>query len=317
LTTIGLAMIVRNGAATMRAALDPLVKFVDEISIVFGGVSTDDTEAIAAEYTSNLAHYTGPLDATGRLCDFGAARQQASDMLHTTWQFWVDADDIWTGAAHLRPAIEKADAAGVDAVVVTYGDNVLFQQARAYRSGTGKWESPIHEFWQSNDGQPLKALITHATQVSQQSRSPEKQQERIQQNITLERAAIAIGYDTARIYEHLAQDCIIIGNYAEAVTAAETALTKIQNNPEQAAHVMHLLAMGLLYTERYTEAATTAIQGMALRDYGIFSAILCDAVQKLGAPPDFAAYLGQRAKSLPQSVKSYGYANFAIGNTGK
>lgn len=108
MTTLTVAMIVRNEAANLRACLES-VKWADEIVVVDGG-SNDETTAIARAYTDKV--YIEP-DWEG----YGVQRQRAQARATGDWVFMIDADERVT--PDLRDAIERIVAADDRNVVAT------------------------------------------------------------------------------------------------------------------------------------------------------------------------------------------------------
>ena len=83
--TLAVVLIVKNEEKHLRACLDTVKDWVDEIVILDSG-STDQTEAIARQYTdkfySNLA-WPG----------FGKQRQLAQNYVESDFVLWLDADE--------------------------------------------------------------------------------------------------------------------------------------------------------------------------------------------------------------------------------
>jgi GT2 family glycosyltransferase/tetratricopeptide (TPR) repeat protein/2-polyprenyl-3-methyl-5-hydroxy-6-metoxy-1,4-benzoquinol methylase len=80
-----LCMIVRNNARTIRAALESIRPWVDEMNVTDTG-STDDTPRIAAELGARVFHFPW--------CDdFSAARNESLRHARGRWIFWMDSDD--------------------------------------------------------------------------------------------------------------------------------------------------------------------------------------------------------------------------------
>ncbi len=104
--TIGLGMIVKNGAQTLRRCLASLAGAVDTIVIGDTG-STDDTSAIAIDCGAEVI-------AVEWTNDFAQARNAVLDHLQTDWVLSLDADEELTAdaAASIRKHIEHP---GMDA----------------------------------------------------------------------------------------------------------------------------------------------------------------------------------------------------------
>jgi tetratricopeptide (TPR) repeat protein len=80
-----MCMIARDSARTLRAALDSIRPWVDEMVVVDTG-SRDDTPAIAAACGARIGHFAW--------CDdFAAARNESLSLATGDWVFWMDSDD--------------------------------------------------------------------------------------------------------------------------------------------------------------------------------------------------------------------------------
>lgn len=95
MTTISLGMIVRNEGRTLRECLSSVAPYVDEIVIGLGGESTDDTEAIAREFTDKVVQLQWKND-------FSAARQEVLELCTGEYYLWLDGDDTLIGGENLR-----------------------------------------------------------------------------------------------------------------------------------------------------------------------------------------------------------------------
>ncbi len=82
---LSLCMIVRDSARTIRACLESVRPWVDEIVVVDTG-SKDDTPRIVQELGARLFHFPW--------CDsFSAARNESLRHARGEWIFWMDSDD--------------------------------------------------------------------------------------------------------------------------------------------------------------------------------------------------------------------------------
>lgn len=82
--TLSVCIIAKNEAASIRNCLES-VKWADEIIVLDSG-STDETMAIAKEYTSKVFS----TDWQG----FGIQKQRALELANSTWVLNLDADEI-------------------------------------------------------------------------------------------------------------------------------------------------------------------------------------------------------------------------------
>ncbi|MFS1413889.1 glycosyltransferase [Vibrio sp. 10N.286.49.C2] len=83
--TLAVALIVKNETKHLRACLETVQGWVDEIVILDSG-STDDTPAIAAEFNAKF-------QVNSEWPGFGAQRQLAQSHVESDFVFWLDADE--------------------------------------------------------------------------------------------------------------------------------------------------------------------------------------------------------------------------------
>lgn len=144
---ISLGMIVRNEGRTLRACLESTAPYVDEIVIGLGGESTDDTEAIAREFTDKVVQLQWK-------DDFSVARQEVLDLCTGDYFLWLDGDDVLIGGENLRRLPQENP--NVDAFFFGYdyardaeGRNVCYlireRLVRIDQEHEWKWKARIHE----------------------------------------------------------------------------------------------------------------------------------------------------------------------------
>ena len=86
--TVTAALIVKNEEKNLKACLESLASWADEIVLLDSG-SSDATEEIARQYTS---HFYTKDNWEG----FGLQRQAAQAYVNTDYVFWIDADEVVT-----------------------------------------------------------------------------------------------------------------------------------------------------------------------------------------------------------------------------
>ena len=113
MNTVGLCMIVRNSAPTLRHCLASLNGAVDEI-VIGDNDSTDETVAIAKEFGARIFTISG----TPSIDDFAKARNSVLAHVTTDWVLVLDGDEVLPShaAEWIRHAVEDAavDAYRVD-----------------------------------------------------------------------------------------------------------------------------------------------------------------------------------------------------------
>lgn len=126
----------------MEEAILPFLEYADEISIVLGGKSEDNTEKIARKYTDKVIEYPGNFM-------YGPARQLAYEQLSTDWIVTVDMDEIWNGVPNIPIELDNA-VDNVTAILVRISIlDYLWTQTRIHRRGFGKWVGGVHEHWET------------------------------------------------------------------------------------------------------------------------------------------------------------------------
>jgi GT2 family glycosyltransferase/tetratricopeptide (TPR) repeat protein len=98
---LSVCMIVRDSSRTLRACLESIRPWVDEIIVVDTG-SSDNTVEIAGEFGACVRHFSW--------CDdFAAARNESLKAATGQWLFWMDSDDTIdaTNGQKLRNLIQR------------------------------------------------------------------------------------------------------------------------------------------------------------------------------------------------------------------
>jgi tetratricopeptide (TPR) repeat protein len=313
--TIGVAMIARNGAKTLKRALKPFLGLVDEMAIVFGGVSTDNTEAIAKKLATVTAPFTGPVDDNGRLLDFGAARQQSFDLLTTDWAVVVDTDDIWGGLDNLRDLVNLAHQEGADAIWVPYsiGPSQL-HQPRIYRRGAGQWTGIIHEQYELDN--PDANRIKSADLWIEQKRGKAEWAQRRKQNIELCESILLQNPDDRRAIALVVNDYLTEHRDREVITLTERYIglwdAEADGYNDEIYYVLAKRAMAFMKLGQFEDAARTAVHALAIQNTATAWALLAEACHKQvngsgsQALNELAVFCAERAMSRGKPRHGYG-----------
>jgi glycosyltransferase involved in cell wall biosynthesis len=116
MASLGLSMIVKNAADTIRPCLESVHEMVDQIVIADTGC-TDNTCDIAREFGATIISF--PWDN-----NFAAARNAALKSMTTDWVLMLDADEELDADAHNHlPAL--LGAAGVGGYVTPIRNYML------------------------------------------------------------------------------------------------------------------------------------------------------------------------------------------------
>ncbi len=154
---VSVIMNVRNGASTLREALDSVLRqsFRDWELIVWDDRSTDQSAQIIAEYKDPRIRYFLSQEDT----PLGKARSDAIRQATGTWLAFLDQDDIW-----LPRKLEKQMALADDATGLIYGRTVRF-----YPGGMERDYDQAHEFTLLPEGNIFKQLFTDSCFIAMSS----------------------------------------------------------------------------------------------------------------------------------------------------
>lgn len=149
---ISLCMLVRDDAPTVGALLAKLRPHVDEIVIVDTG-STDNSPAICHEYADKWETFLGcNSPATELIEDFAMARNRALELASHDWHMWVDADDDFVGAEHLRALTSRGEESVMYLVPYEYSHDaqgrancVHWRETLVKPRSKFQWQIPVHE----------------------------------------------------------------------------------------------------------------------------------------------------------------------------
>lgn len=323
--TIGIAMLARNSANDLHRALYPFLGEVDEIAILLGGKSTDNTPARAWRFTDKVADYTGPLDPDGGLLDFGLARQQSFDLLTTDWALLVDTDDVWSGVDKLGKVVSDAETDGYQGVLFPYDLGASkFLQTRLFRRTSGRWSSPVHELWTYDEAPNVKTLCVNALTIRQE-KDAEGRNAGVWRNIAIAEAYLQDRFDL-RLLMHLSREYIMTAQYDKALAAARRILDNL--NEAAPADITYDKLFQVHYTrgiahiclEEYEQAAAAAMAALSFAKYGhgwtllaevayqtgVYELTLCaaDKALQMGRPIDTIPAPWANVSSVPYHLKA-------------
>lgn len=271
-------MIARNGAKTMRRALDPFRGKVDEVAIVLGGKSADNTAAIARRY-GKVLEFDGPLGDDGRLLDFGAARQQSFDALSTDYAFVVDTDDEWTGVENFEQILQRAGDRGAAFVEFPYSlESVVFKQPRLFKRRAGRWVYPVHEYFQITES-PIRIAQTDLMSVSQK-RANGANVKALARNVELAEHWLQEHGDDRRALMMLIQDSH--DKPEKVLELCERHATLPPGSPGDEFYVQYMKALALLNLERYEETLQTVYRALGYQGFGYGWTLAAEAALQLG-----------------------------------
>jgi glycosyltransferase involved in cell wall biosynthesis len=154
---VSIIMNVRNGAATLEAALESVMQqtFSDWELIVWDDGSTDATREIVARYRDNRVRYT--------YCDehstLGRARDRALRVARGEWLAFLDQDDLW-----LPRKLERQMLLAGPEVGLIYGRTLMF-----FKDGSKRDFDRWHEFEALPEGDIFRKLIERSCFINMSS----------------------------------------------------------------------------------------------------------------------------------------------------
>lgn len=155
--SVSVILNVRNGAFTLREALDSILEqtFSDWELIVWDDRSTDESAEIIAAYKDPRIRYFLSPDETS----LGQARSHAIRQATGEWLAFIDQDDIW-----LPHKLESQMAVVQDGVGLIYGRTVRF-----YPGGLERDYDQQHEFELLPEGDIFRQLFTQSCFIAMSS----------------------------------------------------------------------------------------------------------------------------------------------------
>jgi tetratricopeptide (TPR) repeat protein len=224
---LSLCMIVRDNAGTIRAALESIRPWVDEMVVVDTG-SKDDTPAIAERLGARVFHFPW--------CDdFSAARNESLRHARGEWVVWMDSDDTIDpdNARRLRELVQKAHDPRVLGYVVSVrcpgpgpegdSDVTVVQHVKLFRNLPQlRFDGRIHE-------QVLPAIRALGGEVawtdlfvvhSGYDHSPEGQKRKLERDLRLLHLELQERPNHPFTLFNLAMTCTDAGRYEDGVRYA-------------------------------------------------------------------------------------------------
>ena len=156
--TVSIIMNVRNGAATLRAALESALAqtYRDWELIVWDDCSSDDSAKIVSEFNDPSIYYFLAPQQTA----LGQAREFAVRQARGEWLAFLDQDDIWL-PRKLELQIAPTDSPEVGLV---YGRTLCF-----YPSGRQRDYDQFHEFSKLPEGDIFAELLSRGCFIAMSS----------------------------------------------------------------------------------------------------------------------------------------------------
>ena len=245
---VSLCIITLNAGKSIRACLDSMKQYVEEVCVLDTG-STDNTleEVAAACPDAKVQVYIDPNrhPVHGWTSDFADLRNRNAAMASHDVILWLDADDVVVNPRNLRAAINDAfggkfgAVASVLPVLYVYAQDdagnwtSVVPRPRAYDRRFFDWEGVVHE-----DTRPLRPCknmpmldpeIAHVVHVRKDPRSRGSAERNLW---ILEQYQKRGRPMNDRLWQNVATSLNILGRYEEACAAFQRAIDAPHNNPE-------------------------------------------------------------------------------------
>ncbi len=204
MTTMSLAMIVKNEGTTIERVLACAKPLCDEMIVVDTG-STDDTVAKARAMGAQVHHFTW-------INDFAAARNHSFSLCTKEWILWLDGDDIITpeNQARILEIKQQELTPELDGAFLRYFYPPFIQRRerivrRALFGTQIEWREPIHECIHGLN----QARMRYYDDVAiQHDTPPERHALKKDRNITILRTHVQNGANDQRTLYSYAVECL-------------------------------------------------------------------------------------------------------------
>jgi glycosyltransferase involved in cell wall biosynthesis len=154
---VSVIMNVRNGAATLREAIDSVLAqtFADWELVVWDDRSTDGSAKVVSQYRDpRIRYFLSPEDTP-----LGKARSDAMRHARGEWLAFLDQDDVW-----LRHKLHKQMVLAAEGVGLIYGRTIRF-----YPNGRERDYDHAHEYALLPEGDIFTKLFTKSCFIAMSS----------------------------------------------------------------------------------------------------------------------------------------------------
>lgn len=244
MTTLSLAMIVRDAEPTLERVLESAKQICDELIVVDTG-STDRSAEIAKRLGAKV-HKFAWID------DFGAARNCSFQHCTGDWIMWLDSDDVLSEASsqrllEVKNAIhadgtvsvdsgvfdtgEGTDAPeAIDAIYLPYqtsfnaidkGEFTVYRERILRRQAGLEWCHPVHE---CIDVPPERALFLHDVFVEHRPTIASRAAKKPGRNLRIIEKALSDGDQSERMLFYYGNELFDNEKFEEAIDAYKCAL---------------------------------------------------------------------------------------------
>lgn len=288
MSTVGMAMIVRDEAPVIERCLETFWDHVDQVSIVDTGSKDDTVEKVRAFAEAKGETSKLKLTEFEWVDDFSAARTAADAQLDTEWVAWIDADDLLTGGDKLRQVAAAADAhvagfiAGYNYAQDQHGNCICYlKRERLVRRGAGEWAGRVHEAKLiPGELQELGSEIAEWVHRKEHDAAGSPRR-----NLRILNKWVKDEPDSPRVLGYLGTEYQVTGNHKKAIGYFKRYLKLKTGWDEERAQIHRKLSDSLIALDRESEAVEVALQALkVLPSWPDTYLCLAQAYYKLGEP---------------------------------
>ena len=271
---ISCCLIIRDEKANLRACIESVRPWVDEVCILDTG-STDGSAELGKKLADKWSHTTACNDSDGRIADFSAARNLNLAMASHEAVLWVDGDDVLQGGSELRKLVSEAPAAGAWAFLAEYEYDqdaagrpvtVQWRERLVYPRSGWEWRGPVHEGLLGKAGTTPTHIQTDAFRVVHRRRAIGKAVDP-ERNLRILRAWFAKhGEADARLMHYFGSELLLNRHIGEARYWLRRHVVCAPWSDERCLSLLHLARVELAFGD-HAEAARWALEATATKTW--------------------------------------------------
>lgn len=217
MTTLSLAMIVRDAEQTLARALKSVVELCDELIVVDTG-SLDNSAEIARRMGAKVHEFAW-------IDDFAAARNHSFQLCTSDWIMWLDADDLISEESRRRLLEVKSGSCSeaIDGIFMPYQQSFTsdgkcemtsYRERWLRRQGGLRWDHPVHECIYVP---PERALYVHDIFIEHRPCRESRATRQPERNLKILEKALSRGERNERNLFYYGNELRDHGRYEESV----------------------------------------------------------------------------------------------------
>ena len=227
---LSIGMIVKNEEKYLRdclKALTPILNSIESELIIHDTGSTDSTVDIAKEFTNKVFHIEWKND-------FAWARNHGLRKAHGKWFMYVDADEIFEDTRDIieffkSNKYKRFNSASYKLLNPELSESTVFSPVRLYRIKKGIcFRGKIHE--SMGHQLPVKHLSSKVLHYGYKQNTLEQKRAKTERNLTPLLEELESTPNDPRLYWHIVNEYLNIGDYYEAARQNERGIAIAKPN---------------------------------------------------------------------------------------